>query len=713
MTRSLTVLAGGFFVAGGLLAAQQEPRSVRAVVVVEKLDVKVHAEGPVARIVHKITLRNRGRQPGEFDLIFPLGDGSIISGVTLKEGGKTLEGVVMTKEKAAAWYRSLTQRRRDPALLEHYGEALFRARVFPVPAGGTSELTFSYDRVLRPEGDLQRLHVPLTAFRRVAGPFDLNITGSLAAEHAITTLYSPTHALGASLKEQPSSDQRFVATFSATAKASKAELDFVAYFKANPAVGVIDVSVLSERPDPQSPGYFVAVIRGLPGEKRKPEPRDVVFVLDRSGSMQGKKIEQAKAALKFLVQRLGPDDRFNLVTYSSTVDVYAPKLSKSGDVNDVVAFIDAVEANGGTDIQSALTKALAQFDGTERTNQIVFLTDGLPTVGERDHRKISARIREANKAATRIVAFGVGYDVNGAFLDRLAVQNHGLSEYVLPSDNIEDKVPGFYGRMQNPLLLDTEVAFQGVAVKDVFPSTIGDIYGGHHAVVTGRYTEPGSARIVVSGRREGERCEFSFTTTLRAAARPGGSQLVARIWATKKIGFLVDEIRLNGENKELVDEIVRLGTRFGILTEYTSFLAAPGADAAETAANGTRALEEVRKRAGVTAGSHGVAQAANSKRMQRIGQAQQEQSWLGRDGERVTVRGVQSLKGRTLFKRGETWLDASVTREAHGDAETVEYFSEAFFGYLHRNPWLNECVARTGDLTIRVEGKVVRFKRSD
>ncbi|NRA96323.1 MAG: VWA domain-containing protein, partial [Planctomycetes bacterium] len=671
---------------------------VQPPVVVCGLDVDITVEGPVAHILQKLTLRNPGQAPGEFDLLFPLGDESIISGVTLKEGGKTLEGTVMTRKQARAWYRKLTQQLRDPALLEHYGEALFRARVFPVPAGGTSELTLSYDRVLRSEGDLQRLHVPLTAFRRVAGPIDLNITGSIAATHAITTLYSPTHALDASLKEQPSGDRRFVATFSTAAKAVTADLDFVAYFKANPSAGIIDVSVLSERPDPKLAGYYVTIIRGLPQKNLKPEPRDVVFVLDRSGSMQGKKIEQAKAALKFLVERLGPDDRFNLVTYSSNVDVYAPQLTKGGDVSDVITFIDAVQPGGGTDIQSALAKALGQFDGTERTNQIIFLTDGLPTAGERDHRKISAHIKKTNLKGARVIAFGVGHDVNGAFLDRLAVQNHGLSEYVLPTDNIEEKVPGFYSRMQSPLLLDAEITIGGSKVYDVFPSETGDLYGGHHVVVTGRYTQPGDIKVVVTGRRGSERQQLSFDARLREGARPGSAQLVARIWATKKIGYLVDEIRLNGENKELVDEIVRLGTRFGILTEYTSFLAAPETDIAEAGANGSRALEEVRKRTGVTSGAHGVAQAANSKRMQRGGQAQYEQSWLGRNGRKVTIHGVQNLKGRTLFQRKETWLDATVTAEAQKNAVEVPYFSDSFFGYIERNPWLNQCIARTGDL---------------
>jgi len=684
-------------------------------VVVTALDVDIQVSGPVARVTQNITLHNRFGRDAEFDLVFPLGKDDSITGADLRMGSETLEGIVYGKAEAARIYRQLTRKLRDPALLEHYGERLFRARVFPVPAKGKATLSLTYNQVVRPEADLMRLHVPLTAFRRVAGPLDLTVRGTIRSRHVVTTLYSPTHALSHTTGKPSSDNLQHVKTFALHQKKMRPDLDFVAYYKARGDAGLIDVSVLSDRPDRNKPGYFLAVVNGIPDPNLEPEPRDVVFVIDRSGSMQGKKIDQAKAALKFLIERLRPEDRFNLITYSSGVDAFESELASptADTMATALTYAKAIESGGGTNIQAALQAALAQFKDAGRTNQIIFLTDGLPTEGERDHREICVQAKKANKHGARIVAFGVGHDVNGAFLDRLAVQNNGLSEYVLPTDNIEDKVPGFYSRMQSPLLLDAKLAFQGVKVMDVFPRETGDIYGGHQVLVTGRYLSPGPARFVVTGRRGDQHHQFTTEVDLAAGSRGDGNQIVPRVWADKKIGYLVDEIRLNGKNPELVNEIVRLGQRFGILTEYTSFLAAPTTDLGAREANRKRANDEVAGRAGRQSGSHGVAQAANSKRMQRRGQVQTRNRWLGEDGRNVEVGGVQNLRGRTFFKRGETWVHGTVSAEKQKAAVEIPYFSEEFFKHLERNPWLNQCVARTGDVTVELEGKVVRFRRGD
>lgn len=699
-----------------MLRNARQPVSVhRNRVVVTALDVDIQVSGPVARVTHDITLHNRTRLDAEFDLVFPLGKDESITGADLRMGGQTLEGIVYGRAEAARIYRQLTRKLGDPALLEHYGERLFRARVFPVPARGEVTLTLAYDQVIRPEADLMRIHVPLTAFRRVAGPLDLGIRGTIQSRHGVSTLYSPTHALSHTTGRPSSDELEHVREFALRQNKTRPDLDFVAYYKARGNTGLIDVSVLSDRPDPKKPGYFLAVVNGIPDADLEPEPRDVVFVIDRSGSMQGKKIEQAKAALAFLIARLRPEDRFNLITYAAGVDTFESGLvSPTADMMaTALTYAKAIESGGGTNIQGALQAALAHFKDGARMNQVIFLTDGLPTVGERDHRKICAQAKKANEHRARIIAFGVGHDVNGAFLDRLAVQNNGLSEYVLPTENIEDKVPGFYSRMQSPLLLDAKLTFQSVKVMDVFPRQTGDIYGGHQVLVTGRYLAPGPARFVVTGRRGDQRHQFTHEIDLAAGSRGDGNQIVPRVWADKKIGYLVDEIRLNGKNPELVNEIVRLGQRFGILTEYTSFLAAPTTDLGALEANRKRAADEVAGRTGRQSGSHGVAQAANSKRMQRRAQVETKNRWLGSDGREVEVGGVQNLRGRAFFKRGETWVHGSISAEQQKTAVEIPYFSEEFFKHLERNPWLNQCVARTGDVTVELEGRVVRFRRGD
>jgi Ca-activated chloride channel family protein len=376
------------------------------------------------------------------------------------------------------------------------------------------------------------------------------------------------------------------------------------------------MTFLSDRPDPNGLGYFLAVIAGMPYGEPITEAKDVVFVIDRSGSMRGKKMEQAKAALKFLVERLNPEDRFNIVSYSNSADLLSPSMMEPTAAmrSQAIQMIETIEANGGTNIQEALEMALEQLSKSERLKQIVFVTDGLPTVGETNDRKISAAIKTLNKTRTRIVAFGVGFDVNGAFLDRIAAQNHGMSEYVLPTENLEAKIPDFYSRMQSPVAIDLKLHARDAQISDVYPKELPDLYLGQQIVVVGRSQKSGSVAFVLTGTRAGKPFESVFETKLSEAA---GDQLVPRVWASKKIGFLIDEIRLNGTNKELVDSVVDLGTKFGILTEYTSFLAAPEVDVSRSEEVRRLGLDEFEERSRVESGGQGVAQAANSKSLQR------------------------------------------------------------------------------------------------
>lgn len=692
---------------------QRGPRG--SAVHLTNLAVSVVTENQMAKVTQTLTLKNTGDRIEEYDLIFPLGQHSIVRSMDLFDGRQILEGQVYPADQARAIYRDIVRKYRDPALLEHYGEGLFRARVFPIPPGEERTLTLRSTQVLDMQRGMNRLHLPLTGWRSSGTAFGLDIQGTLVGDRSVTTLYSPSHDVqrGAQ-RTRPESPSRVETRFTFATPKFTADEDFLLYFRhgdANSEGMLVDVTLLSERPETDAAGYFLAVLQGNLQKNIQPEPKNVIFVLDRSGSMEGKKLEQAKAALKFMVERLRPEDRFNLISYAANVDVFAGEMQPASpaSVGEVLRYLDAVEAGGGTFIEGALEKSMELFTDSERLNQVVFLTDGLPTVGERDHRKITAKATQANAHDARIVAFGVGFDVNGAFLDRLAVQNGGLSEYVLPNENLEDKIPGFYATMSSPLIRKARLAFEGTKVFDVFPAEIHDLYGGRQTLVVGRYTDPGDCEVKLSGQRGSSRFELVSKSTLAADARGGAHGLVARLWASKKIGYLVDEIRLNGTNPELVDEIVRLGTRFGILTEYTAFLAAPETDLLDFDKNFELGRAEIRDRADEESGSHGVAQASNSKKLQRAAAAPRADSnrWLDDTGREVEIRTVQNVGNKTYFKRGESWLDATVAADT--EAREVDLYSEELFTLLDQNAWLKRTVARTGDLIVDVNGEVLHI----
>ncbi len=681
---------------------------------VNTIDAELIADGPGMEVTLTLGLWNPNERERELELLFPLGAGTTISGFEVLVDGRAVEGKLYPVEEARALHRQLLLRTNDTALLEHYGQALVHVR-FPMEAQGTPALTLRYTRLIEPEGEHLSLHLPLTAFRSFDGPKLLTMRGEIHAASPVTTFYSPTNdvrEVEAWTTWDDSGTPRYHSRFAGEATYCSGDSDFVALYKARERRELLDVTVLSQRPDSGEDGYFLAVINGVPPEVDEAagaEPRNVVFVIDRSGSMKEGKLDQAREALKYMIAKLRPEDRFNVVSYAPTVHFLAATLQASGAKGDAYAYLDGLEPDGGTNIADALTAALGQFHDESQLNQIVFLTDGLPTEGVTELTALCRTVREANEKNVRLIAFGVGFDVNGELLDRLAAENRGLSEYVLPSEEIAQKVPGFYARMSTPLVLDAELALSGATFTDVFPRTTGDLYGGHQLLLTGRYADDGEpgGKLVITGRRGTQPWKGEYAFALAESTPPGDDDLVARIWATKKIGFLIDDLRLHGETDERIAAVVDLGTRFGILTEYTAFLAAEETDLSALAANYRRCKDELENRAKVTTGSHGVAQACNSKIFQRGSTARFENKWIGADGREVTVESVLCVKGRTFFKRGDEWLDQSAAAETPTDV--IEVKSDAFYALADAHPWVASCVARTKNCVITVDGTTYRI----
>ena len=304
-------------------------------------------------------------------------------------------------------------------------------------------------------------------------------------------------------------------------------------------------------------------------------PKTVIFVIDRSGSMAGKKIEQARNALKSVLNNLRDEDLFNILVYDDRVESFKPELQRYGSSvrDEAVRFVDNLREGGSTNIDSALKTALAMIHGTSRPSYVLFLTDGLPTAGETRELSIADNCRHANERRTRLFCFGVGYDVNARLLDRLSGGNSGTSEYVKPDEDIESHIGRFYSKMTSPVLSDIRVELAGVDINRAYPREVPDLFDGGQIVWAGRYRQSGKTTIRVSGKVGGETRSLEFPAELAGADRGSSHDFVERLWVVRRLGDLIDQIDLHGQNKELVDELLALSTKYGILTPYTSFLA--------------------------------------------------------------------------------------------------------------------------------------------
>ncbi len=506
---------------------------------------------------------NEGRHEVEGTYLFPLPEGATISEFAMWVDGEKLEGQVLERDEARRIYEDIVRRRRDPALLEYVGRDAFQASIYPIPPGGERRIELEYSQVLPMDNGLVEYVYPLNTEKFSPRPLEevvVNVT--IRSNEPLKAIYSPSHEVDIVRR----GDHNAVVGYEEYGV--KPDRDFVLYYTVSPED--VGVNLLSYKPDGRSEGFFVLLAAPkVEVDTQQVIAKDVILILDVSGSMRGEKIEQAKEALSFVLDNLHDEDRFNIIAFSTSTRPYARDLVWADERGEARDFVARLEASGSTDINRALLEALAMAD-QDRPTILVFLTDGLPTVGEVDIDRIIDNVGEAAPRNARIFPFGVGYDVNTVLLDTMAENHRGASGYVRPEEAIDEKVSAFYAKVSTPLLADIEIDFGWVDVEDVYPYPLPDLFAGTQLVVVGRYQDGGGTEITLTGEVNGEPQTFRYDGM--HFDRLGGEEFIARLWATRKIGYLLQQIRLHGEQGELVDEIVELSIRYGIITPYTSFL---------------------------------------------------------------------------------------------------------------------------------------------
>jgi len=541
-------------------------------IVNHRVKVDIDRQGATTT-VEQVFLNNTDRQL-EAQFIFPIPRGAAMSRFTMLMNGKEKPGEIVEKNEARQIYNSIVNRSRDPGLLEYLGGELFRANIFPIAPRGSQTITLRFEQVLTAQDALVRYLYPVRAGAKhgpvVQGEFSFEAT--IKSAIPILNVYSPSHGINV----MRASDREARVTFSD--RKATLDKDFQLYYGLSDKE--IGLNLVTYRPDPKQPGYFMLLL--APKSTLQAErivERDLVFVIDTSGSMAGEKIKQARNALKYQVGKLNDVDRFNIVSFSSFAETWQKGLVSAKDRRkDALAFADTLLAQGGTDIAGALDAAVSCL-GTDpaRPSYIVFMTDGKPTMGETtDPRRILAKVQAAkgrpNGESIRLFTWGVGYDVDTHLLDDMANTGGGVSEYVRPEEDIAAKVAAFANKASQPVLVGLDLKVQGdkVQLANLLPRALPDLYAGGQLVLLGRYTGDGDVAFELTGRVNGKVEKFVYENTF-AATEPKGA-FIELLWAQRRIGFLLDQIRLHGETKELVDDVIRLSKEYGIQTPYTSQL---------------------------------------------------------------------------------------------------------------------------------------------
>jgi len=524
--------------------------------------VKVTIEDQVATTRVDQVFINESPWELEGTYIFPLPEEAAISEFAMYVDGERVEARILEKDEARQIYEDIVRQRRDPALLEYVGRNAFQARVYPIPAHGEKRVELEYSEVLPMDQGLVKYLYPLNTEKFSSRPIeDVSVSIELHSNQAIKVIYSPSHDIAVDRESD------YSARIGYEDYDVKPDRDFELYYSISEEDFGLNLVSYRERGED---GFFLLLVAPrLEVDEREVIVKDVIFVLDTSGSMRGEKLEQAKDALEFVLDELNDEDRFNIVTFSTGVRQYDDRLRPAEERKEGRRFVRNLTASGGTDINRALLEALDQVD-EERPTIIIFLTDGLATEGEIETDRILDNVDDAAPDNVRIFAFGVGDDVNTILLDTMAEAHRGASAYVRPGEDIDEEVSAFYAKVSTPLLSDVELDFGDIRVEDTYPYPLPDLFAGTQLVLVGRYREGGDTTITLEGEVNDRWQSFEYEDV--HFRDRGGDAFIPRLWATRKIGYLLSQIRLHGESRELVDEIVDLSVRYGIISPYTSFL---------------------------------------------------------------------------------------------------------------------------------------------
>ena len=694
-----------------IIDEQRIPGGVRPVAITHRsFHVEAKVRDQIADVVVSPVFRNPNSFPVEGTYFLSIPANAQVRDFTMKVGDKTVAAELLDAAKARAIYESIVRRQRDPALLELTGTKMLKASIFPIAPGADVQVTVTYTALLPADGRTVTLELPFSNQFGGNEPVPL-VTArvSIESKDGLRTVYSPTH----DIEIRRPDDRR--AEVSYEAKNYDVRRAFRMHWSA--AGGDIGASLLTWKKGAED-GYFAFLASPRIGADVKPIPRDIVFVFDRSGSMAGEKMEQGREALRMGIDLLAEGDRFGIVDFASEADSFRPELATASKEDRARAkeYVAAMRAAGSTNINDALLRALDLLKpDAARLPLVFFITDGLPTVGERRFEKILENAR-GRDAKPRIFVFGVGADVNTEFLDRLAEEGRGARDYVAPEEKIEGKVSVLLEKLAHPVLANLSVNFGLGDARDVFPRTPPDLFKGGQVVLFGRYRGTGPARITLTGTAAGELREFSWD--VHFPGEDGKNDSVPRIWASRKVAWLVDSIRLGATvpSKEVVDEIISLGKRHGIVTPFTSFLITE-----EGVLMGRRAGEELRELK-KDAATSGAADSTTSARAQfaskRLSRDRDERSSDGLDNAEKEVRlglggrgvAIKRVGDRTFYFRNGAWTDSTVEPKDLESAIKIVFLSDEHLQLAASDPDLAKCLAVGDRVTVSWKGKVYRVE---
>jgi len=639
--------------------------------------------------------------------IFPIPKDAVIKNFSMMINGKETPAELLDAVKARQIYEDIVRQVRDPALLEYSNQGLFKVRIFPIERRSSKKISISYSEILDSDNGMYEYVYPLNTEKFSAKPLqNVTINVNLKTNNEIKNIYSPTHIVDVVHKDNNN------AVISFEEENTKPDTDFKLYYSTNN--DDVGLSLLSYQERGQDGYFFLTAAPSFIIDNSGIDSKNITFVIDVSGSMAGDKLKQAKRALLYCINNLNPDDGFDIIRFSTEAYSLFNNLEQADNLNIRKAekFIDEMKAVGGTNIEEALKIALQEKGSTKKTHLIVFITDGKPTIGETNDEKLVKIVEEANRENKRIFTFGIGNEINTHLLDKITDLTRATRAYISPNEDIEIKISGFYDKVQSPVLTDLSLNVSNrINIFKTYPKGLPDLFRGSSITIFGRYTGEGPASITLSGYLKGVKKTYKIETEFT----PDDDEynFIPPIWASRRIGYLLDQIRLNGEQKELIDEITELAREHGIVTPYTSYLIMEDEDlrirqrglardfstvpqAEELRIQSESDYNYMKEKSGdksITASEElqGLNSASNfAETKQGSGRI----NYKDENGIQQNLsKQVKNVLGRAVYQSGKFWIDSELQNQKNKKEKRIQFSSGEYFKLLNEKPETSQFLA--------------------
>lgn len=647
--------------------------------------------------------------------IFPIPKNAVIKDFRMDINGKMVNAELLDANKARQIYEDIVRQIKDPALLEYTGQGIFKVRIFPIEPRSNKKVSISYREVLSSDNGIYEYVYPLNTEKFSAKPVkSVSVKVDLKTNNKIKTIYSPTHPIDVVYKDNNN------AVISFEEENTKPDIDFKLYYSTNN--DDIGLSLLTYKTGSDDGYFFLTASPSFIVNNNQIDSKDITFVLDVSGSMVGDKMKQAKQALLYCINNLNKEDGFNIIRFSTEAYSLFGRTEPASESNIKKAenFIKELSAVGGTNIEEALNLALKEKGNANRTRIIVFITDGKPTIGETNDESLIKKLIDSNTKNVRIFTFGIGNDLNTHLLDKITELTKAYRTYISENEDIEIKVSNFYDKVQSPMLTNLSLSFGGnIKTFQTYPKDLPDMFKGSGITIFGRYTGEGASTITLSGTIKGERKSYTLDVHFsddnqESSATPAQRyDFIPPLWASRRIGYLLDQIRLNGEDKELVDEITQLAREHGIVTPYTSYLIMEDEEirirrnelvdhfqtlppAPELKRDSEGDYDAMKQKSGdrsvtVSEEFQGLNQASN---VNETRQGSGRMNYKDSQGNEINLtQQVRNIQGRAVYQSGKFWVDSELQKQKVKNQKRIQFNSNEYFKLLKDKPETSQFLA--------------------